>query len=162
MFLENKKNILGFTLVEVMVSIAALTILMLIGNFSFQNSLNSKKLNNEIDNLVSKISEIQTNAITGKGGQNYGIKFNNDSFVSFIGSSYIPTNENNILYLIDSKLEITHDIPGQEGVIVFSKISGEMNHNQNITVVIREKNNPDRSVSVIIGKLGVISIVKTE
>jgi prepilin-type N-terminal cleavage/methylation domain-containing protein len=154
------KKSFGFTLIEVIVSISILTILLMIGNFSFQNSLNNKNLNSEVDNLVSKIEEVKTNAVSGKGGQNYGIKFNTDSFVSFIGSSYIPTNDNNVTYNLNSKLEIIHNIPGQEGVVVFSKLKGENNHNQDLTITVREKNNNDKKIDIIIGSLGETSIIQ--
>lgn len=150
----------GFSLLEVIVTISFLMIILAIGVGSFRDTALDKELESTANNIVSTLELARTNSVAGKNSQNYGVKFNNDSYISFVGSSYIESNESNETNTVGSKVEITTDIPGASESVVFSKITGQPNHGQELTITISEKNESDNNIDVVIGILGEISVIK--
>ncbi len=150
----------GFTILELLFSIAILAIISYVTIKSFSGEVSEKEIQAISDNIVSKLELARSNAITGKNGQNYGIKFSEDSFTYFVGSSYISSNESNERNEINSKFEIANDIPGEDDVVVFSKLKGDINHNGPITITITEKTDSENSIRLKIGKLGDVSMVE--
>lgn len=150
----------GFTILEVLFSIAILAIISLISIKSFGGEVGEKEIRAISDNVVANIDLARSNAITGKNGQSYGIKFGDNYFTYFTGSSYISSNESNERNDINSKFEITNDIPGADDAIVFSKLKGDINHNGPITITISEKSDSENSIQLKIGKLGDVSMIE--
>lgn len=150
----------GFTLLEVLFSIAILAIIFLITVKSFSGEVAEKETRAIADNIVAKLELARSNAITGKNGQNYGVKFGDNYFTYFTGSSYISSNQSNERTDIGDKFEITNDIPGADDAIVFSKLKGDINHNGPITITISEVSNFENTIQLKIGKLGDVSMVK--
>lgn len=150
----------GFTIVEILITLSILALLFLIGTMSFSRNVAEKELQTIADNIVAKLELAKSNAVTGKNGQNYGVKFNSASYVYFTGSAYIPSNESNETVTISSKFKITNDIPGSDDAIVFSKIKGNTNHSSTVTLTVSEISNASSSIQLTIGKLGDITVVK--
>ncbi len=150
----------GFTLLEILFSIAILAIIFLITVKSFSGEVAEKELQSIADNIVAKLELARSNAITGKNGQNYGVKFGESYFTYFSGSSYISSNQINERTDIGDKFVITNDIPGADDVIVFSKMKGDINHSGPITITISEVSNSENTIQLKIGKLGDVSMVE--
>ncbi len=150
----------GFSGAEILVTLSILALLFLIGTMSLSRNVAEKELQSIADNIVAKLELAKSNAITGKNGQNYGVKFNSDSYVYFTGSTYISTNQSNETTQISSKFQITNDIPGSDDAIIFSKIKGYTNHSSTVTVTISEISNASSSIQLTIGKLGDITMIK--
>ena len=154
------KSTRGFTLLEVLFSIAILAILFFITINSFGGEVAEKENQAIADNIVAKLELARSNAVTGKNGQNYGVKFGDNYFTYFTGSSYISSNQSNERTDIGEKFEITNDIPGADNAIVFSKLKGDINHSGPITITIYEVSNSENTIQLKIGKLGDVSMVK--
>ena len=150
----------AFSLIEMLVVIAILLMITAIGGQSWRQRTVNQELQSVADNLVARLELARTNSVTGKGDQNYGVKFNANSYVSFVGSSYIESNESNQTHQVDGRLEISTDIPGTAESVVFSKITGSTNYNHDLTITISELKDPDNKIEVVIGNLGEISVVK--
>lgn len=150
----------GFTLLEVLFSIAILAIIFLITVKSFSGEISEKETQAIADSIVAKLELARSNAITGKSGQNYGVKFGDNYFTYFTGSSYISSNQSNDRSDIGNKFEITNDIPGADDTIVFSKLKGDINHSGPITITIYEVSNSENTIQLKIGKLGDVSMVE--
>jgi prepilin-type N-terminal cleavage/methylation domain-containing protein len=157
-----KNNFLshGFSMVEAIITLSVLSILLSIGFISFQNANIKQSIDSIADNLVSKLELAKTNSITGKGSQNYGLKFNPDSYIFFSGTSFVDNNPENEESEVSDKFEIQTNIPNQSQSVIFSKITGEINYDIEIVISISEKNNPENKIDIIIGKFGEISMIK--
>lgn len=148
----------GFSLIEILISLAVLTSLLLIGTLSFSDLKTDKELQAIAGSIVSKLEEAKSNSLSGKGGSSYGVKFNDDSYVYFPGSSYIVSNDGNKEYQINSNFQMSNDIPGSSDSIVFSKITGDSNYAATVTLFI--SSDPESKIEIIIGELGDISMIK--
>jgi len=153
----------GFTIIEMIFIIIIISIISGIAVASFREPIVNQGIKSSTDTLVAKLELAKTNSMNGKNGLNYGVKFDtdseDDSYIYFEGSNFDDTAESNEVIDIDSQLEITTNIGGNE-TIVFSKITGDSNKSNDVTITISEKNNSDNKSEVIIGKLGEISVVK--
>jgi type IV fimbrial biogenesis protein FimT len=153
------QNSRGFSFVEMMVSIGIISLLAVIASYSFGDNLKNKELITITDDIVATLELARSNAITGKGSTAYGVKFNSDSYIGFVGSSYISSNQSNDVNTISSKYTISNDIPGADDKIVFSKVKGESNHSSSVTVTISEVGG-SRQKQVTIGTLGDVTVVQ--
>lgn len=153
------QNSRGFSFVELMVSIGIISLLAIIASYSFGDNLKNKELITITDDIVATLELARSNAITGKGGTAYGVKFNSDSYIGFVGSSYIPSNQSNDVNTISSKYAISNNIPGADDKIVFSKVKGESNHSSSVTVTISEVGGSLQK-QVTIGTLGDVTVVQ--
>ncbi len=153
------RNSRGFSFIELMIGICIISVLALIGTYSFGDSLKSKGMITITDDIVATLELARSNAMTGKGGTAHGVKFNEDSYIGFTGSSYISSNESNDANTISGKFLISNNIPGADDKIVFSKIKGESNHSGEVTITISEVGG-ERQRQVIIGPLGDVTVVK--
>ena len=153
------RNSRGFSFIELMIAICIISVLALIATYSFGDSLKNKGLITITDDIVATLELARSNAMTGKGGTAYGVKFHNDSYIGFSGSSYISSNESNDVNTISNKYVISNDIPGADDKIVFSKIKGESNHTGTVTITVKEVDDENQR-QVIIGPLGDVTVVK--
>ena len=150
----------GFSGAEILVTLSILAFLFLVGTLSFNRNVAEKELQSIADNIAAKMELAKSNAVTGKNGLNYGIKFNSSSYVYFTGSTYISTNQSNETTQISNKFQITNDIPGADDAIIFSKIKGNINHSSAVTITISEISNASSSIQLTIGKLGDVTMIK--
>jgi len=148
----------GLTLIEIIVSISILLIVLAIGLLSFSDAKNKKELHSTADTLILRMEEMKTNAISGKGGSSFGVKFNTDSYTLFQGSSYNISDPENIVHDIPDIFEINTTIENSDVSIVFERLSGEASSSDTIT--ISEISDPSNTISISIGSLGNISIVE--
>jgi prepilin-type N-terminal cleavage/methylation domain-containing protein len=119
----------GFTLVEIIVVMALITILTglaVINLFSAQTEVVSSASTNA---LISDLRSQQIKAMMGDddGGstaQPYGIVIEPDSYTLFAGSSFSPADPNNFVVDVEQGLTLSSTLPSN--TIIFSKASGEI------------------------------------
>jgi Tfp pilus assembly protein PilE len=153
----------GISIIEVLIVVCIIGIISSIFIYSFRQQVQQKKLDGIANTIVAKLQESRNLSQSGKNGQTYGVKFNVDSFVTFIGTSYASTTQTNVAFPVDSAFQITNTIPGADDMIVFSKIYGEVDFNINTTtadIVVSEKNNPNNKITIVVGRLGDVSVIK--
>jgi len=148
----------GFSLLEVLIAIFIIGVLAAITVNNMSGARDRKIMEGTADEIVAKLEEVKANSQIGKGGLNYGIKFNDDSYVLFSGLSYDSGDSNNVTISINSRMELSNTISGSSDSVVFSKIKGEPNHTGTITVSLIS--DPSESMDIVIGELGDISVIK--
>lgn len=148
----------GFTLIEILISIAIIGIISSIFVFSFQKEIQEKKMNSIVNSIVAKLQEAKGLSQSGKDGEVYGIKFNSDSYVTFVGSNYDQTSNTNVVFDIDDNFIISNTIPNADDFVTFSKIKGDTGINAN--VIITNKNDANMEKIITIRSLGDISVIQ--
>ncbi|MEN9921506.1 MAG: hypothetical protein RLZZ517_484 [Candidatus Parcubacteria bacterium] len=148
----------GFTLLEIIITIAVAGILLTIATNSYQVAQVKKNQDQIVQAIEASLDEQRANTQAGKDGQNFGVKFNSDSFVLFTGTTYSANSSQNKVIGIDSQFEISETITNSDNIIYFSKILGDAN--QNATITISHITNRISPKQIIIEKSGTISVIE--
>ncbi len=148
----------GFTLIEVIISIAIIAVLSGIVVNSFQTAKLKKQQQGIVQSIVSYLEKQKSDAQAGKDGSNYGVRFNSVDFVMFKGNSYATTTESNIIVAIDPQFTLSETITNSQNIIFFSKLNGDSN--ENATITISHLGNRVSPQSLLIEKSGVISVIE--
>lgn len=151
-------NIKGFSLLEIIISIAIIGILTTIVVNSSQVSILKKEQESIIQSMIAQLEKAKANAQAGKNGSEFGIKFNPQEYIYFSGSTFSVNNDENIFFVINSQFEITETISNGDNSIVFSKILGRPNTTATITVSHIDNRIPNKSFQI--EATGDISIIE--
>jgi prepilin-type N-terminal cleavage/methylation domain-containing protein len=149
----------GFTLIEIVVSIVIITILLSIGAGAFVSTRKARELETMTDAIVAKLEGAKTDAISGKGGSAFGVKFNSSSYVYFKGSSYDSSGASNITYPLITGYQIVASIPASaDTAIIFARMTGTPVATGTVSI---SNSASGSKVNVIkIGNLGDITVIK--
>lgn len=148
----------GFTLMEVLVVLAIVSVLVVIAVSNFRSSKDKKELDSLVNSIVFDLEQAKANAMSGKNGQNQGIKFNASSYVTFGGSAYIASNQSNVTVPVTAGYQLANTIPGTDDAIVFSRITG--NTNVTATVTVSRISDATKKKDIVIGNLGDVTVVE--
>lgn len=151
-----ERFVTGFSLIEVLAVLVILGILFLIAVRSFSGATNSKVLSTSADALVSVLERAKADAVSGKNGLDYGVKFNTDSYVYFEGDTYDPDAVTNIVHTLDERLELSNTITDPYDSVVFSRISGDAS--EEATVTLYRAAEPSDAYVITIGALGDVTL----
>ncbi len=124
----------GFTLLELIFSIAIAAVLSAMVTNSFRTAQIKKEQQGIVQSIVADLEKQKSDTQTGKGGSNYGIKFNTSDYILFIGTTYSAGASSNKNVALDSKFQISETIANASNMIYFSKINGNANETATITV----------------------------
>jgi prepilin-type N-terminal cleavage/methylation domain-containing protein len=148
----------GFTILEIIITIAVAGILLTIATNSYQVAQIKKNQEQIIQAIEASLDEQRAKTQAGKDGQNFGIKFNSDNFVLLTGTSYSSGSNQNKIIAIDPQFQISETITNSDNIIYFSKILGDAN--QNATITISHITNRISPKQIIIEKSGTISVIE--
>jgi prepilin-type N-terminal cleavage/methylation domain-containing protein len=130
--MEIPKKVLhkGFTLIELIVSMAILLVLFALTSINLTRIPSASNHAASFLNLLSDVRYQQTLAMSGSTGnseesQNFGIRFEPDGYILFTGAVYNPSDNSNFAISLDPPLTLTN-ITFPDGVVVFSGGSGEI------------------------------------
>ena len=128
--LKNLMSKKGFTLIELMIVMAIVSILIGIVTINLLQLRNTTSVTSNIDALVSDLRSQQIKAMIGAtegrtSTDSYGIYFLSDQYVLFHGTIYNPADTSNFVVNLPEDLEIqATTLPNN--TIVFSQLSGEI------------------------------------
>ena len=154
MNLRNKK---GFTLVELLVATAIMVLMISIGVVTFVSSKNASSLNSYTDGIISSLEQARGNALSGKGGSSYGIKFTTNTLTHtlFTGSTYSSSATTNVVTQIGTGYTPTTNLTGSSNTIVFSRLTGVPSATGTITLLQQATS---KSKIITIGTQGNITV----
>lgn len=125
----------AFTLIEIIIVFAIITIVVGIITFSFYNINKLQALDKGTLNILSLLDEARYSAMSSKEFINYGVHLTEDS-ATFFKDNYVENNIYNKKYVINNNLTIS-DISILGGNdIIFNKITGKTNNYGSIKVSI--------------------------
>jgi prepilin-type N-terminal cleavage/methylation domain-containing protein len=147
----------GFTLVEILTSIAIIILVFGIGTYAFVSAKRSASLNTATDGLVFMLDQAKTNALAGKNGQNFGVYFDTYSYTYFAGSSYSVSNASNVVRQLGSGYKLTISLSAVGSTTIFSRLTGVPSATGTITVT---DTSSSKTQTVTVGNQGEITVVK--
>lgn len=148
----------GFSLLEIIISIAVAAILLTIVTTSFRTAQIKKTQDGISQSILASLEEQKANSQAGKDGSSHGIKFNTNEHILFKGISYSESSVDNKIFSIDPQFQINETILNSDNVIYFSKLNGDSN--ETATITISHISNKVPPQNLIIEKSGTISVIE--
>ncbi len=148
----------GFSILEIIITIAISGIVLAIVTNSYQISQIKKTQEQIVEEIVASLDEQKAQSQTGKNSQNYGIKFNSNEFILFTGTEFASNAEANKIIAVNSQFEITDTISNTDNIIYFSKLLGDANEKATITITHIDNRIPQKNI--VIEKTGTISVIE--
>jgi len=146
----------GFTVVELLITIAIIIIVSAIGTISLVGFRAEQDLGSATKLIVSVLRDAQQKSISQESEKQWGVHFENvmndrDFYATFSGASYSSSTQQEIFYL-KSSLEFSDPGSGSSKDVIFSKLTGLPQAATNIT--LRLTNNPQSAKTVTINNNG--------
>lgn len=156
-----KKNLSGFTLTELIITLGILTILTGLTSVNLLGFYAKNTLNTSTPVLISDLRQQQLKAMIGdtEGSTShaaYGVYFQPDRYTLFQGSAYSVSGTANFDIVLNSDLQFSNIIlPSSQ--IVFASGSGEVaNYNPSFDYVTLKNVTTDETKTIRINQYGTI------
>ncbi len=145
----------GFTLIEIIVVVAIFLILGALAVPELRYFQAQTTLNDDAKAIINILRLSQNKTLASEGATNYGVHFENKSYVLFAGSTYSATATTNVLYNLSPKIEIYEiNFNGDGQEIVFNRITGTTS--QYGAVKLRLTDSPGQTKTISVDETGQI------
>jgi Tfp pilus assembly protein FimT len=148
-------NVKGFTLIEILISIAIMMVMISIGITVFYSSKKAATLTASSDGVISTLEQARSNALSGKDGSDYGVRFSTSTYTFFTGDTYNSSDSSNIIYQTNAGTTITSSLGGSGNTVVFYRLTGLPSATGTVTV---SQQSPSKSHVITIGSQGNVTI----
>jgi len=140
----------GLTIIELLLSVAILTILFVVSIPFFFSMINKNNLDSTRLQAAQGIRRAMLKAQSADQNSNWGIYFTTDKIVIFKGSSYAGRDAGyDIITSVDHSLVFSGDTE-----IVFTKLTGELSSTKTVTI---RSSSSGESKSVTVNTKGAIT-----
>lgn len=156
--INNKKyKTSGFTLMEIIIVIAIITIISSIVLFNLSNFRNEQDLKNTEMEIVSLLDKARQNTLSSVNSNNYSVHFEVDKAVLFSGSIYSALDSSNEKINFNANISI----PAIDGInlgvgsnVTFERLTGETTGG---VLILRLKSDASKQKTITINKTGLVS-----
>ena len=116
----------GFTVLELLVSLAIMSVLVVIVFNTFTAFRRNQALNMDTDIIIEVLRQARNQTLSSKNSSVYGVHFAPPKITLFVGANYVqnnPTNQDFVLSSSDTILTINLAPSGSD--VVFNRLTGE-------------------------------------
>jgi prepilin-type N-terminal cleavage/methylation domain-containing protein len=136
----------GFTLLEVLVVIAIMSIVTSITASTMENLQQSVALKSGTDEIYRALTDARNRTLASEGGTVYGVKMSTSSVTRFVGSTYSAGAAGNEVFVFERGITATSSLINSGIPIVFERLTGE----SSATGTIFVRNNSGSATSTMI------------
>lgn len=137
----------GFSLIEIIISVAALALVVSAGWFSFASYAARRELDSGAARAGALITEARSKTLAGEGNAAYGVHFASDRAVLFRAPTYQVGSADNKTELMPRRITISSiSFPGSE--IIFKRLTGVATAAGSVTLSVRGNALVSKTVSV--------------
>ncbi len=135
------KNMEGVTILEVLVTLAIVSIIASLGFFTYTKWQSQVQLLNVRDEMVSAIVRAQQLASAAADTRSWGIHLEEDRYIMFPGSFYNESDPDNVVWnlngirIISPTTTFTDGVGGRISDVVFIKFTGQTFNTGTISIV---------------------------
>ena len=147
----------GFTLVELLVSIAILALLATLTYETFQKTNLSKALDTDALNVLSTLREARSLTLASKNASPWGVHLASSSVTLFQGTTYNAGGATNVVTNLSSQVNVSSiTLSGGGSDVVFQRLSGEATESGNTTLSLLASSSVKRTITIY--KTGVVEM----
>ena len=148
-----KKNVKGFTVVELIVSIAILGVLAAVSVRSFANFSHEKGLTVSATVLAQSIRDARSRTLASVDASQYGIKIDADRFTLFKGNTFSSSTPGNEIVMFPGSVMASTTIQ----TILFARVTGYSSASGTIDLYLPETFGGNKK-TLLIESTGLVSI----
>lgn len=145
----------GFTLVEILLTVAVLVLLVTISGPALTAYLEKRSLDTWALSLQDALRRAQAQAKAGIQDSVYGVHLEADQFILFAGSTYTPDPEDEVSVLPGTVTLSNITLTGGGSDVIFDQNTGETDEDGSVTITYT--NGGTKTVSV--NPLGLVEVV---
>ena len=149
---EKRKLVSGFSLMELLIVMAILVVIALVAMPKLIDFQREQSLKNTSENIISLLTKAKSDSQASLNSNNYGVHFENDYMVYFLGNSFSESDPNNKVYDFENGVILGS---GAGANIIFPRLTGDVVGYQSIVVKLTAL--PDRTKTITVTKTGSIS-----
>ena len=139
----------GFTLIEIIVSVAVVAILASIATISFNGLREQQALVNGAEEVRTLLLRARARTLAAEDDSVFGLHITAPSVTLFRGATYNPLAVDNELHMLDSLVTIsTYSFSGGGADVVFNKRTGATSTYGTITVALVSDPSKTRVVTI--------------
>lgn len=147
-----QNNHRGFTLMEIIISVAVLALFGTISIIYLGSYRRSVSIDTEAEKIVAYLRQAQNRATSGESGVDWGVHFDNpsdsdDYYALFQGDVYNATSSKEIIYL-SKQIQFSDPASSSTKDIIFQRISGWPMATSSVTIQSVADSNLIRTISI--------------
>lgn len=143
----NSHRVSGFSLIEIIVSVAAVALVLSAGWFSFSSYAARQELQSGAARVAALITEARSKTLAGENSSAYGVHFESDRAVLFRAPTYQAGSADNKTELMPRRITISAiSFSGNE--VVFKRLTGAATSVGSVTLSVRGNASVSKTVSV--------------
>ncbi|TSC96092.1 MAG: Uncharacterized protein CEN88_398 [Candidatus Berkelbacteria bacterium Licking1014_2] len=159
--MKNEKLQKAVTLIELLITIAILTISVGLASYYHLGVIRSTSIDGYTNGFIQVINEARSSAIGGRtkngSASDFGVYLENDGYTIFSGSTYAAGDNSNIKTPLPGYMTIDYsNLFGQS--IIFTSLTGEIQSFDPAENQLIIKDNQGKQKNLTINKVGVIDI----
>lgn len=156
---DRNKLVCGFTLLELLISIAIISIIVAIVMPSLYNIRDEQILKNTTEDIITTLNQARSKTLASQDSNYYGVHFESDRMVSFTGGVFSEPNSSNLEVSFDSHVSIPAsggiNLNGGTSNVIFERLTGDTDSYG--TIIVQLNSNPLKNKTIIIRKTGIIT-----
>lgn len=145
----------GYTLIEILVVIGIMAIVMGGSTVLFLTVQANNERQVIINNVISILRKNQSLAMLGEGQNEFGVQFETNKYIEFVGDTYVEGAPNNVEHLLPAGVTINDVNLGGDSFIYFNRISGIPSNSGSFDIAVA-RTFPERTI--LINSLGTVNV----
>lgn len=139
----------GFTIIEILISIAISIILLAIIVIPFKRMNETQILSKETANVMGVLNNARSQSLSSKGGVSHGVHIESDELVLFSGSVYSPSDPENVSISLNPLVSISNiSLNGGVTNVIFDQLTGETTSFGTIRVSLIASTTQNRIITI--------------
>ena len=154
---SSKDHKRGISLIEIIVAIAIILLLSSLALTALSQFRIRKTMDAAMEKVLAAFSQAHLDTISSRNDQQYGVHLASDQVVYFLGPTYATGTPTNIVYKLNSVIEIYNvSLAGAGTDVLFNHLTGGTN--QLGTFEVRAKGNSAIRTVITVNGTGAISL----
>ncbi len=133
----------GFTLIEVIISLAILALIASISAASFVSFARREALDSTVSAVAAGLRDARTRTMASINDSQYGVQIDTDRFTLF-SNSYVLGATGNEINMLNSRIKMSSSVPS----FTFSRISGNSSASGTIDVYVASDPTNRKTINV--------------
>ena len=139
----------GFTLLEILISIAVISVISVLVVSGFSSFRESAQLNEAQSQILGVLRDARNRTLSSEKNTQYGVHFETSQIVLFSGSSYSFGLTSNEPHLFPPITRISSISLGGPVDIVFARLSGSVSASGTITIESISNTSKTKTITII-------------